>query len=152
LANTVKNEQNETTSRPATVTSTATSHCIACNVSAVCCSVLQCVAVCCSVLQCVAECCSVLQCVAVCCSACTVCCSVVQCVAVYCSVLQCVYSVFGDYSRKTTQTLTMPRVCPPLSHTHTPFKPLNPALSLFLYLVVCIFMSLSHTHSMPLSL
>ena len=35
-------------------------------ISAVCCSVLQCVAVCCSVLQCVAVCYSVLQCVAVC--------------------------------------------------------------------------------------
>ena len=44
-------------------------------VSAVCCSMLQCVAVCCSVLQCVAVCCSVLQCV-------SVCCSVLQCVAV----------------------------------------------------------------------
>ena len=44
------------------------------SISAVCCSVLQCVAVCCSVLQCVAVCCNVLQCVAV-------CCSVLQCVA-----------------------------------------------------------------------
>ena len=35
------------------------------HMTAVCCSVLQCVAVCCRVLQCVAVCCSVLQCVAV---------------------------------------------------------------------------------------
>ena len=39
----------------------------ACDVAAVCCSVLLCVAVCCSVQR-VAVCCSVLQCVAVCCS------------------------------------------------------------------------------------
>jgi len=174
LASTVTNEENETTSRPPTVTSTATSHCIVmclqcvavyCSASTVCCSVLQCgpvwssvlqcvysvlqcVAVCCSVLQCVAVCCSVLQCVAVCCSVLQCVYSVLQCVAV----LQCVYSVLGDYSRKTTRTLTLPRVCLPLSHTHTSFKPLKPSLSLFLYLVVCISMSLSHTHSIPLSL
>ena len=39
-----------------------------CDVSAVCCNVLQCVTACCSVLQCVAVCYSVLQCVAMCCS------------------------------------------------------------------------------------
>jgi len=59
-------------------------------VSAVCCSVLQCVAVCCSVLQCAAVCCNVLQCAAACCSMlhCVVFgCSVLQFVAVCCSVL-----------------------------------------------------------------
>jgi len=40
------------------------------NISAVYCSVFQCVAVCCCVLQCVAVCYSVLQCAAVCCSMC----------------------------------------------------------------------------------
>ena len=107
---------------------------------AVCCSVLQCVAVCCSVLQCVAVYCSVLQCVAV-------CCSVLQCVTVCCSVLQCV-AVSLSLSFAVSLSPFLSFCLPHLTHTMIQYTltldtageaPLEPSLSLFLFLSFSLF-------------